>query len=297
MPKKVCDFCLKEGGKLIHRLTKTNDNHYICSNCKKILNTYHLPLKYDLFQMLLTAQNHMKNMMMDAYLDNHDPTDCLAKYYPYPPILMHQGEHCINIFPATQTVLTKDIPTTNAVTQISDITKEHIVNLEDNYTRNESTTINGTLILTEVALYFLSEHYINCHRTVFIQHESNSLNQIVVKQPNGTFTYTVEHADLFLLRERFFHKIIAAQNNKLKKLIYITNDEQFTITPGIYDVPRHLKPGKYSFKSINGLGLHIRDNLGRIKDYYEDQSTIDIDDGGVLECTGEYELQWLSKEK
>ena len=38
------------------------------------------------------------------------------------------------------------------------------------------------------------------------------------------------------------------------------------------------------------------DEHGRIKDYYENEESIDLREGGVLECTGEYQLQWIGEQ-
>ena len=62
--KKVCDFCLSEGGGLFNRLETLSDGHHMCKDCKKLIQKYNLPLKYDLFQQLVTAQANMKDMII-----------------------------------------------------------------------------------------------------------------------------------------------------------------------------------------------------------------------------------------
>ena len=99
------------------------------------------------------------------------------------------------------------------------------------------------------------------------------------------------------MRERFFRKVNAAACNKKQHLIYIRNDNELTITPGVYEIPRSLRPGIYKVKAVNDAGLHIRDSIGRVKDYYENEECIDLSNGGILECTGEYELQWVGDKK
>ena len=52
---------------------------------------------------------------------------------------------------------------------------------------------------------------------------------------------------------------------------------------------------KASGEAIKDAGLHIRDALGRVVDYYESEKSIQLRDGGVLECTGEYQLKWIGE--
>ena len=297
MAKKVCDFCLSEGGSLFSRLSRLSDGHHICKNCRSIINSYGLPIQFDLFQQLVTAQPNLRDMIMDTYLESHDPQSTIAKYYPLPKVMLHEGEHCLNAYPAKITVEQSDIPEKNAITSIESITRNDINNISDANNKRSSKTVKGMLYETEIALYFMSEKFINCHRLGFVKRNTNDNNHIVVATKKYTFTYTVEHADLFFLRERFFRKVNAAASNKKQHLIYIRNDNELTITPGVYEIPRSLRPGIYKVKAVNDAGLHIRDSIGRVKDYYESEECIDLSNGGVLECTGEYELEWVGEKE
>lgn len=295
MAKKVCDFCLRESKGLFGGHDTLKDGHHMCKNCKEIIQRYGLPLRYDLFQCLVTAQPNMKEMIMDAYLEKNDPDTALASHFPYPNLLMHGGEHCINAVKATITVKTDLIPEGPAVKEIADIQKRTIHNIPDTAERTGNTKVTGMLYETEAALYFISEHIINCHRLGYMQRNRSDTDRVCVVTPTKTFTYKIAHADLFYLRERFFQKLNAKKQNKGQHLIYITNDNEFRITPGVYDIPKSLKPGRYQVRAIKDAGLHIRDALGRVIDYYESEKSISLKDGGILECTGEYQLRWIGE--
>lgn len=295
--KKVCDFCLSEGRGIFNRLETLPDGHHICKDCKQLIRKYDLPLKYDLFQTLVTAQPNMKDMIMDAYLENNDANEALAKHYPFPAILMHAGEHCINVVDASITVDESMIPDIPAVRSIQAVQKGSINNIRDASGNEKTEVISGKLYETEAALYFLSSYIVNCHRLGYMKRNTGDTEHVVVVTPTKHFTYTIKNADLFFLRERFYQKVNAARHNKDKHLIYITNDNQVRITPGVYDIPKALRPGIYKVKAIKDAGLHIKDPLGRVRDYYENEEHIDLRDGGVLECTGEYQLQWIGEQE
>lgn len=297
MAKKICDFCLSETGGLFNRPEKLSDGHYLCKNCRNIIQDYNLPLKYDIFQRIVTAQAHMKDMIMDTYLETNKPEDVIARLYPLPQILLHEGEHCINAIPATMRVSEDDIPDSYAPRSIVEIRKKTINNIPDAIHKKESVKIEGILYETEAAVYFLSEHIINCHRLGYVQRNTSDNEHITIKTPTKTFTYTVENADLFFIRERFYQKVTAAKNHKDEHLIYIQNDNELRITPGVYDIPKSLRPGVYRVRALNDAGLHVKDALGRVTDYYESEESIDLSNGGVLEVTGEYELKWIGEKK
>jgi len=290
---KVCDFCLSEASGMFNRHEKLADGHYICKNCKAIIQRYGLPLKYDLFQTLVTAQPNMKDMIMDTWLENNKAEDAIAKYYPLPQILLHDGEHCLNAVKTVYNVKKDSVPQEFAVKNIAEIRKGTIHNIEDSPERSGSEKIEGMLYETEAALYFLSEKIVNVHRLGYLKRNTKDYEHITVQTPSKKFTYAVEHSDLFFLRERFYQKVNAVMNNKRQHLIYISDDNQLTVTPGIYDIPRTLKPGIYKVKAINDAGLHVKDALGHVKDYYENEESIDLSAGGTLECTGEYKLEWV----
>ena len=82
MANKVCDFCLSEGKGLFNQPKKIEDGHYICKDCRSLLTSYSLPLKYDIFQILVTAQENMRDMIMESYIKNHNIDEMMAKFYP-----------------------------------------------------------------------------------------------------------------------------------------------------------------------------------------------------------------------
>lgn len=297
MAKKVCDFCLSQIGGLFNHPQKLPDGHYICKNCRETISSYGLPLKYDIFQRIVTAQNHMQDMIMDTYLETSNPDDVIARHYPFPKIILHDGEHCINAIRANLRVSPSSIPDTYAPSSIVEISKRTINNIPDAVNKKESMKIEGMLYETEAALYFMSEHIVNCHRLGYIKRNTDSSETIQVTTPTKTFTYTVENAELFFIRERFYQKVNAAKHHKDEHLIYIQNDNELRITPGVYDIPKSLRPGIYQVRALNNAGLHVKDSLGRVKDYYESEESIDLTNGGVLEVTGEYELKWIGEKK
>lgn len=293
--KKVCDFCLSEGKGLFNRLDELEDGHYICRDCRRKIQDYGLEVKYDLFQTLVTAQPNMIDMIMDAYLEKNSAKDALQNFYPLPVIILHPGEHCLNAVHASYTINRSELPTIYAVKNIAEVKRSTIHNIGDGDGNTQSLRIDGFLYETEAALYFMSERIVNCHRLGYVKRNNNDNNHIIVETPKKTYTYKVEHSDLFFMRERFFQKAYAALNKKSQHLIYINSDNQYTITPGVYDIPKSLKPGRYRVKAIRDAGLHTRDPLGRVRDYYENEDSIDLSDGGVLECTGEYKLEWIGE--
>ena len=299
MAKHVCDFCLSEGGRFFNRPKRIPDGHHICKKCRATIESYGLPIQFDIFQQLVTAQENLRDMIMDAYLESHDANLAIDKFFPLPEIRLHDGEHCINAIPATITVERSDIPDYPAIRHVSDIQRKDINNIPDVSMdrKKNGMIVRGMLYESEVALYFMSEKFINCHRLGFIRHDLDDKTKIVVQTKKNTFTYTIQRADMFFMRERFFRKVNAAANNKHQHLIYIRNDNEMTITPGVYEIPRSLRPGVYKVKAVKDKGLHVRDSIGRVKDYYDTDECIDLSDGGILECTGEYELQWVGEKK
>ena len=296
MASKVCDFCLGEAKGLFASMEHLQDGHYICRKCRKIIQSYDLPVRYDIFQCLVTAQKHMQGTIMGAFLETHNADECLARYFPLPSILLHEGEHCISAIPAVLTVDQDKVPAEDAVRTVNEIRRQTIHNISD-ASGSSTCKVEGTLYETEAALYFISDHIINCHRLGYIERNNDDDNHIIVNTPKKTYTYDVKHADLFFLRERFFQKVRAAMNNKQQSLIYIRNDNEYRITPGVYQIPKSLRPGRYQVTPLNDAGLHIKDSLGRVKVYYANEESIDLTDGGILECTGEYELKWIGQKR
>ena len=81
MANKVCDFCLEEGRGLFRQPESLPDDHYVCKNCRKIIESYGLPVKYDLFQLLVTAEPYMQEMMRGGWnvyeqAQNHEEAVC-----------------------------------------------------------------------------------------------------------------------------------------------------------------------------------------------------------------------------
>ena len=294
MANKVCDFCLSEGKGLFNQPKKIEDGHYICKDCRSILASYNLPIKHDIFQILVTAQENMRDMIMESYIKNHNIDEMMAKFYPVDDMPLHPGEHCISKVKAYQTVTKDAIPYTRAVSKIAEISKATIQNIVDSTTRTNSHKVEGILYETDVAFYFLSPNYVNCHRLGYALRNRSDTDRINVVTPTARYTYMLDNSDLIFMRERFYQKLNAARNNKDTHLIYMSDDNHIRITPGVYDIPKSLRPGKYVVTAIRDAGLHMKDSLGRVIDYYENEEVIDLSDGGVLECTGEYELKWIS---
>lgn len=239
----------------------------------------------------------MKDMIMDTYLETNKPEDVIARLYPLPKILLHEGEHCINAIRANLRVSPSSIPNEYSPRSIVEVRKSTINNIPDAVSKKESMKIEGMLYETEAAVYFMSEHIINCHRLGYVVRNTNDTDKIRVVTPTKTFTYAVENAEMFFIRERFYQKVNAAKNHKDEHLIYIKNDNELRITPGVYDIPRSLRPGIYQVKALKDAGLHVKDSLGRITDYYETEDSIDLSNGGTLEVTGEYELKWIGEKR
>lgn len=294
--KTVCDFCLKEYTGMFNKPERLHDGHHICKDCRKIIESYGMRVQFDLFQTLVTAAPNMRSTIMNTYLENHKPEECIAKFYPLPQVQLHSGEHCINAIPATITVAASTLPEKATVQNIAEVKKKNIQNISDATSRSDAKKISGTLYETEAAIYFLSPNFVNCHRLGYALRNRPETNRIIIKAPTQTFTYEVAHSDLFFLRERFFQKVVATMEKKNEHLIYIQGENEFTVTPGIYDINKVLRPGIYKVKAIRDAGLHMRDAQGKVTDYYENEEYIDLSEGGILEATGEYQLEWMGKD-
>lgn len=290
MARRICDFCLEEGKGLLHQPEKLPDGHFLCKKCRRIIESYGLKPKYDLFQLLVTAQPEMRDMMMGGYLDSHKPLDAIAKYFPIPNIPLHEGEHCINLRAASISVSASAVPTDFAVTRVTDITKKEISNLPDSRPGGNSITVEGTLMETDAALYFLSEHFINCHRLISIITDPVDRQAIHVLEHGKSYTYATPNADLFLLRSKFYHMAINAAENKNRSLIYLASENTMTLTPGQYSVPKNIKSGTYYVNPVEKGSLFIRDANGQIRKVKPGR--VRIDDGSVLEVKGEYEVRY-----
>ncbi len=291
---KICDFCLDEPKGLFNRPEALNDGHFICKRCKRIIENYHLPVKYDIFQLLVTNDSKMRDMLISNYLENHTPDETIAKFYPLPSMLLHEGERAINVVDSSITVLTNLIPSEKKNIRIADITRKNFDQLSTAPGSSGVTTVKGKLYETDAALYFMSENFINCHRLTNMIHDVNNLNEIVVSEKGKTYKYSVNHSDLFYMREAVFLKAAAIQEKKDGNLIYLSSDNTMTITPGIYSVPKNIMPGVYYVSPLKDEGMHVRDANGRRRECRQGRITLDA--GASLEVTGEYQLRRNERE-
>jgi len=295
MANKICDFCLEEGSGLFNQPTKLRDGHYICRNCREIIENYNLPVKYDLFQLLVTAEPNMREMMMGDYLETHSAEEVYAKYYPIPNMILHDGEHCINARKAKVRVLKSLIPEDKAPERIADVAKNNISNIPNAPSESGSAIVEGMLYETDAALYFMSEHFVNCHRTTNMVRNSGNKKVIMVLEHGKQYTYAVPNADLFLLRSTFYHMAGTNKENRRKSLIYLQSENTMTLTSGSYSVPKNIKSGIYYVNPVNEADLSVIDANG--KSHSVTRGRIRIDEGSRLEVTGQYEFRFRLREK
>ncbi|MBR2825577.1 MAG: hypothetical protein IKE51_04875 [Solobacterium sp.] len=291
MANTICDFCLEESKGLFHRHERLVSGHYICKKCRDVLETHQLPVKYDLFQTLLTADPSMRATLMDNHLQRNDATQCIAKFYPLPANLLHDGEQCINVTEATIKVNPSKLPASIAETRIANITKKDILNLED---YPDGFEIKGTLYETNAAIYFLSKHFINCHRLSHLIKNYPDPSIIYIMNGSHEFSYQVPHSDLFYLRDEFYHKILEKKDNKKQNLIYLSSENTMMITPGSYSVPRNIQPGVYWINPVKDGGIHFSNATGEPMESVGGR--IQLDEGDMMEVTGEYEFRFKKKE-
>lgn len=291
---KICDFCLDEPKGLFNKPKLLKDGHSICKRCKKIIERYSLPVRYDIFQLLVTNEPSMRNMIIGNYLEQHTPEEIIAKFFPLPNMLLHDGERAINVVDSSITVLSSLVPQEKKNKRIADITRKDFDQLYSVEAENGTATIKGKLYETDAALYFISDNFINCHRLTNMIHNNSELKTIVVNEKGKTFKYNVAHADLFYMREALFLKAAAVQSNKSGNLIYLSSDNTMTITPGIYSIPKNILPGTYYVSPLKDHGMHVKDALGRVKECRSGR--VQLDEGSSLEVTGEYQLRRKEKE-
>jgi len=295
MANKVCDFCLEEGRGLFKQPERLPDGHYICRNCRKIITSYDLPVKYDLFQLLVTSEPYMQEMMMGDYLEHHRPQDAIAKYFPLTKMPLHEGEHCINMRSAVLTVERNSIPAGKAIRNIADIGRRDIINIPTAKTKTGTVDVEGTLYETDAALYFMSEHFINCHRLTSVITDHIDTEAVHVLEHGKQYAYQTPHADLFHLRSIFYHMAVAATENRRKSLIYLASENTMTLTSGRYSVPKNIKSGTYWVNPVEAAELQIRDANGRVRSVGEGR--LRIDNGSVLEVAGSYQFRYNKREK
>lgn len=292
MAKKLCDFCLEEGKGIFNQPKQIDDTHFICRHCRKIIESYDLPVEYDLFQVLVTAEVRIREMIMNTWIERHQEEDLFSRYYPSCPIPLHPKEVAITVIKSSIVVDPSKIPTTVAVNNISQVTHKQIVNLE---TDEQGQKVEGLLVETNAALYFLSEHFVNCHRLSTIATDCLDETEVHVIEHGKMFSYEVPHADLFFMRHTFFHLLTIAKEEKKKNLIYLTSDNTMTLTPGIYRVPRNIKSGTYYIRPVDNGRLSIRDAAGRIQD--GGKGRINLDDGSIVEVSGKYQFRYRDIEE
>ena len=295
MANKICDFCLEEGRGLFRQPETLPDGHCVCKKCRKIIQSYDLSVKYDLFQLLVTAEPYMQEMMMGDYLEHHKPKDAIAKYFPIQQMRLHEGEHCINVREASITVNPLDIPHLAAVTRIADIGKGDIDNLPDVPKGTKGTEVTGMLYETDAALYFMSERFINCHRLSSIVTTHTDTEAIHVLEHGREYTYKLPHADLFLLRSTFYHMAVQMSENKKKSLIYLASENTMTLTSGKYNVPKNIKSGVYWVNPVDEANLSVRDANGKL--HAVKPGRVRIDAGSTLEVNGEYQFRYNKREE
>ena len=295
MANKVCDFCLEEGRGLFHQPERLPDGHYICKNCRKMISSYDMQIKYDLFQLLVTSEPRLQEMMMGDYLEHHRPEDAIAKYYPITPMVLHKGEHVVNMRSAVITVDRGSIPASMAVKRIGDIGRKEISNIPSAKSKSGSVDVEGTLYETDAALYFLSDHFINCHRLTSVISEHIDTDAVHVLEHGRQYSYKTPHADLFHLRSVFYHMAVAATENKEKSLIYLASENTMTLTSGKYNVPKNLKSGIYWVNPVEDATLHVRDANGRVRSV--SSGRLRIDNGSTLEVDGQYEVRYNKREE
>lgn len=296
MSKKMCDFCLEESKSWFNLPAPLPDGHRICKKCRAKIDKYGLTPKYDLFPILITADPHMREMIMGDYLESHKDEDIIAKFFPLPNNLLHDSEHCINVRDAKIRVSASLIPAEDTVTQVADIKKKYINNLPTAQTEEDSVLVSGTLYETDAALYFMSQKFINCHRLTSIVRENQGNDQIVVLEHGKKYIYIVENADLFHMRDTFFNKA-AARDARKKNLIYLASENTMTLTSGVYSVPKNISSGTYWVNPLDNSVLSIRDATGKIHDIPEGERRIYIDNGSTLEVTGQYQFRFNRHEE
>lgn len=292
MSKKICDFCLEEKKGIFNRVRELPDGHFICKDCARKIESYDLPVKYGLFQLLVLAEPEYRPMIMRDYLQNHPVKDILIQYYPVGDMSLHEGERLVNKASAAITVSSASIPQEFAPDKITQITKKNILNLADDSMGKE---VQGTLYETNAAVYFLSPYFINCHRLSTIDLESRDCSAIHIVDHGKHFTYALKHADLFRMRSSFYQRAIAAKNNKNNKLIYLESENTMTLTSGVYSVPSNIKSGTYYVNAVDTAKLNVRDPNGRV--HLVKNGKINIAEGSTVEVTGEYQFRLRNHEE
>ena len=287
MSAKVCDFCFNEYKGIFSRTEKLPDGHILCRSCRQKIESYGLPVKYDLFQLLVTADPKMREVIMSDYLESHSVEETRADFFPDSPIPLHTGEHLINQVNATITVDASMIPQREVIQRIAGITKKDVSNL---YDVPGGTEIKGTIYETDAAFYFLSEHFINVHRRTNVVHSIEDDHAIHVLERGHSYTYKTPHTDLFFMRDTLHRLMVAKEKAAHASLIYLSSDNTMTLMPGIYMVPKNVRPGTYYVSPASAPAtLQVRDAQGRIRTVADGE--LDLDEGSLLEVTGSYEFR------
>ena len=286
MANKLCDFCLSEGKGLFNQPKLIDDEHYMCKKCKRTVLEYNLPIEFGLFQLLVNAEPHLREMIMNTWLEHHTVEESLRLYYKPIDMPLHKGEHYVTSIKASIDVDPTLIPTEKAVTSISNVMKKTIHNLQ---TTENGQEAEGLLIQTDAALYFMNEHFINVHRLSNVARDCEDENHIHVLDGSKKYIYHVEHSDLFFMKSLFFKLCCLKSSTKKKNLIYLSSENTMTLTPGIYRVPKNIKSGTYYITPKQEGNLALKDASGRVKRYHDGR--LDLDNGSLLELTSEFEFR------
>ena len=287
MSTKVCDFCFNEYKGLFTHTETLPDGHIICRSCRQKIESYGMRVKYDLFQLLVTADPKMREVIMSDYLESHSVDETRAAFFPDSPIPLHAGEHLINQVPASIAIDAALIPQRDVIQRIAGITKKDVSNL---YDVPNGTEVKGTIYETDAAFYFLSKHFINVHRRTNIVHSIEDLNAIHILERGHAYTYKTPHTDLFFMRDTLHRLMVAKEKTAHASLIYLSSDNTMTLMPGIYMVPKNVRPGTYFVSPASSPAtLQVRDAQGRIRTVADGE--LDLDEGSLLEVTGSYEFR------
>ncbi len=290
MANKLCDFCLSEGKGIFNQPKQIDDTHHCCKKCRKIIESYDLPVEFGLFQILVTAEVRLREMIMGTWLEHHSIEESLKRYYQPIDLPLHNLEHYVTSTNASIHVSPNKIPTTQAVTTIKDVSGKTIHNLQ---TDEEGTEVEGLLVQTDAALYFLSEHFINVHRLSNIATDCEDTQNIHVLDQAKKYIYHVDHADLFFLKSLFYKICLLKQNESKKNLIYLSSENTMTLTPGVYRVPKNIKSGTYYITPKENGSISYKDASGRVTSL--DEGRLDLDNGSLLELTSEFEFRIKDK--
>lgn len=279
---KLCDFCLNEEVGLFKYPQSLPSGHHICRSCVSRLKTFKLPIKYDIFQLLALNDPSIHEVIMKNFLQEHSIEEVIAKHYPLPNMLLHKGEHCINQVDATITVDKAQFPANFQPLKICDINK---FNINDICTYEQGIQVSGKLYQTNAATYFISEHFINCHRneTMIKEHTDQS---IIFQTKQGIFQYSITNPLFFRLRYQFY-QFMMKKNPSFQNLIYLASENTMVLTPGEYEIPKNIRSGSYWVSATQPV--LVTDRNGTYKQYLD--GLIELEEGSKLSSSQKFELR------